>query len=77
MVVGRHLDGAVDRPREGTRHLGAGADGAHHTVSYVVGKTIPYLAISFVTSLGILLLAMLLFGLPMQGIVAAAAAGRS
>lgn len=38
-----------------------------HTLSYVIGKTIPYLAISFVTSIGILLLAMLLFGLPMRG----------
>jgi ABC-2 type transport system permease protein len=37
------------------------------TVSYVVGKTIPYLGISFVTALGIVLAAMALFGLPMQG----------
>jgi ABC-2 type transport system permease protein len=37
------------------------------TVSYVVGKTIPYLGISFVSALGIVLAAMVLFGLPMRG----------
>lgn len=38
-----------------------------NTVSYVVGKTIPYLGISFVSAIGIVLAAMLLFGLPMRG----------
>ena len=38
-----------------------------NTVSYVIGKTIPYLGISFATSVGIVLVAMLLFGLPMRG----------
>lgn len=38
-----------------------------NTVSYIVGKTIPYLAISFVTSVAIILVAMLLFDLPMRG----------
>jgi ABC-2 type transport system permease protein len=37
------------------------------TVSYVVGKTIPYLGISFVTAVGIVLAAMALFALPMRG----------
>ena len=37
------------------------------TVSYVVGKTIPYLGISFVTALGIVLASMVLFGMPMRG----------
>lgn len=36
-------------------------------VSYVVGKTIPYLGISFASSLGIIVAAMALFGLPMRG----------
>jgi ABC-2 type transport system permease protein len=38
-----------------------------NTVSYVIGKTIPHLGISFVSALGIVLAAMLLFGLPMRG----------
>jgi ABC-2 type transport system permease protein len=37
------------------------------TVSYVVGKTIPYLAISMLSGVGILLAAMALFELPMRG----------
>ena len=37
------------------------------TVSYVVGKTMPYLGISFVSLMGILFLSMLLFGVPMRG----------
>jgi ABC-2 type transport system permease protein len=36
-------------------------------VSYVVGKTIPYFAISLVSALLIIAAAMLLFGLPMRG----------
>jgi len=38
-----------------------------NTVSYVIGKTLPHLGISFVSSLGIVLAAMALFGLPMRG----------
>ncbi len=38
-----------------------------NTVSYVVGKTIPYLGISFVSAMGIVLAAMALFQLPMRG----------
>jgi ABC-2 type transport system permease protein len=37
------------------------------TVSYVVGKTLPYLAISIVSSMAIVLAAMALFGVPMRG----------
>jgi ABC-2 type transport system permease protein len=37
------------------------------TASYVVGKTIPYLAISLVSAMGIVLSAMALFSLPMRG----------
>lgn len=37
------------------------------TVSYVVGKTLPYLGLSFVTSMAIIFAAMWLFGLPMRG----------
>ncbi|MEI6670373.1 MAG: ABC transporter permease [Acidobacteriota bacterium] len=37
------------------------------TVSYVVGKTIPYFAISLVSAFLIIAAAMLLFGLPMRG----------
>lgn len=35
--------------------------------SFVVGKTIPYFAVSLVSGLGIVLVAMLLFGMPMRG----------
>jgi drug efflux transport system permease protein len=35
--------------------------------SFIVGKTLPYLLISLVAELAIILLAMLLFGLPMRG----------
>ncbi len=35
--------------------------------SYVVGKTLPYLGISIISSMGIVLAAMALFGLPMRG----------
>jgi ABC-2 type transport system permease protein len=35
--------------------------------SFVVGKTVPYLAISLVSAFGIVLVAMALFGLPMRG----------
>jgi ABC-2 type transport system permease protein len=38
-----------------------------NTVSYVVGKTLPYFAISYVSALLIIFAAMLLFGLPMRG----------
>jgi drug efflux transport system permease protein len=38
-----------------------------NTVSYVVGKTIPYLGISFASAMGIIFAAMVLFGLPMRG----------
>ena len=37
------------------------------TVSYIVGKTIPYLGISLVSSMGIIFAAMFLFDLPMRG----------
>lgn len=37
------------------------------TGSYVVGKTIPYLLVSIVSSVAIILSAMALFGLPMRG----------
>lgn len=36
-------------------------------VAYVVGKTVPYFCISLLSSMGIVALAMLLFGLPMRG----------
>ncbi|MEO8681923.1 MAG: ABC transporter permease [Vicinamibacterales bacterium] len=36
-------------------------------VSYIVGKTLPYLAISFVSAVLIILTAMVLFDLPMRG----------
>jgi len=36
-------------------------------VSYVLGKTLPYLAISFVSALLIILTSMVLFDLPMRG----------
>jgi ABC-2 type transport system permease protein len=36
-------------------------------VSFVVGKTIPYFAVSLVSGLGIVVVAMLLFGMPMRG----------
>ena len=35
--------------------------------SFIVGKTLPYFVISFVAELAIILLAMLLFGVPMRG----------
>ncbi len=37
------------------------------TVSFVVGKTIPYFVISLASAMGIILVAMALFGLPMRG----------
>ncbi len=37
------------------------------TPSYVVGKTIPYLLISMVSAVGIIVAAMILFELPMRG----------
>ncbi|HVH26245.1 MAG TPA: ABC transporter permease [Vicinamibacterales bacterium] len=37
------------------------------TIAYVVGKTLPYFAISMCTSLGVVLASMALFGLPMNG----------
>jgi ABC-2 type transport system permease protein len=37
------------------------------TVSYVVGKTLPYLGMSLVSSMGIIVAAMFLFDLPMRG----------
>ncbi len=37
------------------------------TVSYIVGKTIPYLLIAVVTAMAIIVVAMPLFGLPMRG----------
>jgi len=37
------------------------------TPSYVIGKTIPYLAISIASAMAIMLAAMALFGLPMRG----------
>jgi ABC-2 type transport system permease protein len=36
-------------------------------VSYIVGKTLPYLAISFISAILIILTAMVLFDLPMRG----------
>jgi ABC-2 type transport system permease protein len=36
-------------------------------VAFVVGKTLPYLAISFISAFGIILVSMALFGLPMRG----------
>lgn len=38
-----------------------------NTVSYVVGKTLPYLGLSLVSAMGIMLAAMWLFELPMRG----------
>ena len=38
-----------------------------NTVSYIVGKTIPYLGLSIVSSMAIIVAAMVLFGLPMRG----------
>ncbi|HOC18365.1 MAG TPA: ABC transporter permease [Vicinamibacterales bacterium] len=38
-----------------------------NTISYIVGKTIPYLGLSIVSSMGIVLAAMVLFDLPMRG----------
>jgi ABC-2 type transport system permease protein len=38
-----------------------------NTVSYVVGKTLPYLGLSLLSSMGIILAAMWLFELPMRG----------
>jgi ABC-2 type transport system permease protein len=38
-----------------------------NTVSYVVGKTLPYLGISLLSSMGIVLAAMWLFEMPMRG----------
>jgi ABC-2 type transport system permease protein len=37
------------------------------TLSYVVGKTLPYLGISLLSSMGIIVAAMFLFDLPMRG----------
>jgi ABC-2 type transport system permease protein len=37
------------------------------TVSYIIGKTLPYLGISLASSFGIILAAMVLFDLPMRG----------
>jgi ABC-2 type transport system permease protein len=37
------------------------------TVSYVIGKTAPYLGLSLLSSAGIILVAMVLFDLPMRG----------
>jgi ABC-2 type transport system permease protein len=37
------------------------------TISYVVGKTLPYFCISMCSSVGIVLASMVLFGLPMNG----------
>lgn len=36
-------------------------------LAYVLGKTVPYFGISFVAALGVVLLSMLLFDLPMRG----------
>ena len=36
-------------------------------LSYILGKTLPYLAISFISALGIIVSSMLLFDLPMRG----------
>ncbi len=38
-----------------------------NTVSYIVGKTIPYLGLSIASSMAIILAAMVLFDLPMRG----------
>jgi ABC-2 type transport system permease protein len=38
-----------------------------NTVSYVVGKTLPYLGLSLLSSMGIIVAAMWLFDLPMRG----------
>ena len=38
-----------------------------NTVSYVVGKTIPYLGLSLISSMAIILAAMALFDMPMRG----------
>ena len=61
------LDRALDRPREGARHDGAGADGADRHALVHVGKTIPYFVISLASAALIVLAAMVLFGLPMRG----------
>jgi ABC-2 type transport system permease protein len=37
------------------------------TISYIVGKTVPYFFISMCSSMGIILASMVLFGLPMHG----------
>src|SRR4029079_1085407 len=37
------------------------------TLSFVLGKTAPYFAISLASAVGIILVAMVLFGLPMRG----------
>jgi ABC-2 type transport system permease protein len=37
------------------------------TISYIVGKTLPYFFISMCSSMGIILASMVLFGLPMNG----------
>jgi ABC-2 type transport system permease protein len=37
------------------------------TVSFVLGKTIPYFAVSLLSAMGIVGMAMLMFGLPMRG----------
>jgi ABC-2 type transport system permease protein len=37
------------------------------TVSYIIGKTLPYFCISMASSLGVILASMVLFGLPMNG----------
>jgi ABC-2 type transport system permease protein len=37
------------------------------TVSYILGKLLPYLVVSFISAIGVLVVAMLLFGLPMKG----------
>ena len=37
------------------------------TVSYIIGKTLPYFCISMASSLGVIVASMVLFGLPMNG----------
>ena len=37
------------------------------TFSFIVGKTVPYFVISFVSDFGIIFAAMLLFDMPMRG----------
>jgi drug efflux transport system permease protein len=37
------------------------------TISYVIGKTIPYLGLSLISSMAIIVAAMYLFGVPMRG----------